>query len=200
MKIYKEGDKSKGICKSCNSLVSTTFKTATVELSSGKGTVDNILAGVCDDCDHVVSVPHQSMPKIKETISAKKKSIEARMPRHLLDVLSLASDQFELGSSDTLVPSLVRYYIGIADDKERIKEIRKLSESEFAKGKLSEGNRLSFKMNEPLYKKFEELRKKTNLTKTKLLKGLILQINEEILQKPKKKKLEEVEKVMLASG
>ncbi|MCB0421209.1 MAG: hypothetical protein KDD61_09435, partial [Bdellovibrionales bacterium] len=105
---------------------------------------------------------------------------------------------FEVGNPELLKDSLIRYYIAIADeDRQLIRNIKKFSESDFAKGS---GFRLSLKLNESLFEKFEKLREKTSLNKTEIMKGLILQINEDILQKPVKKRMNELEKVLLASA
>ncbi len=198
MKIFKVGDKSKGICEKCKALVATTFSICSVPLSSGKGKVNDILAATCDDCSHVVSIPQQSAPRIKETLNTKKHSIEVRLPRHLLDILLLASDQFEIGSPELLKDSLIRHYIGKAEsDKDLLKIIKKLSQSEFAKGA---GYRLSLKVNDAIFERFEQIIKTTSLNKTEVIKGLILLINEEVLQNPLKKRMSELEAVLLASA
>jgi RNase P subunit RPR2 len=198
MKIFKLGEKSKGVCNNCKKFVPTTFKLCTVPLSSGKGSVDDILAATCDKCDHVVSIPQQSTPRIKEALNTKKHSIEVRLPRHLLDILLLASDSFEIGNPELLKDSLIRHYIGrVESDKNLIKTIKKLSQSDFAKGA---GYRLSLKVNDAIFERFERIRKHTSLNKTQILKGLILLINEDILQHPLKKKLNEVESALLASA
>lgn len=62
----KEGDKSKAVCNDCAAMVSTTFKVRGVPFSDGSGTVENILAGICDQCDRVVSIPNQSAQNIKK--------------------------------------------------------------------------------------------------------------------------------------
>jgi hypothetical protein len=197
MKIFKEGEKSRGICQTCKKLVPTTFKVTTVPLCSGKGKVDNILAAICDQCAHLVSIPQQSTPRIREIIASRKRSIEARLPRHLLDILILAGDKLEMGSPESLKDSLIRYYIAMAEeDKTMIKNIKKFSESDFAKGT---SDRLSLKVNEAIYQIFEELKAKTRLSKTQIIKGLILQINQDILQKPTKKLIENLRKIMLVS-
>jgi hypothetical protein len=198
MKIYTEGEKSKGLCQVCKKLVPTTFKESTVALSSGKGNVEGILAAKCDHCDHVVAIPQQSAPRIKETLNSKKHSIEARVPLHLLDILILATDQFHMGAPDQLKDSLVRYYIALAgEDKGIVKNLKKFSESDFAKGA---GHRLSFKVNDEIFQRFALLIKLTKLTKTQILKGLILQINEDVLQNPIKKRMNDLEKVLVASA
>lgn len=198
MKIFKLGEKSKGVCNDCKKVVSTTFKLCTVPLSSGKGSASDILAAACDHCGHIVSIPQQSTPRIKEALNTKKHSIEVRLPRHLLDILLLASDRFEIGNPEQLKDSLIRHYIGrVESDKELIKSIKKLSQSNFAKGA---GYRLSLKVNDAIFERFERIRKSTALNKTQIVKGLILLINEDILQHPLKKRLSEVESALLASA
>ena len=199
MKIYKAGEKSRGLCQSCKKLVSTTFKATTVPLSSGKGKVSDVLAAICNSCGVVVAIPQQSAPKIRESLHVKKRSIEARLPIHLLDILLYAGDSFAMGSPETLKDSLVRYYIGLAtENKSMSKGFAKLLDSELATGKGDV--RLSLKVNEAVYKKFDELQKKTKLSKTNLIKAIVLQINLDVLQKPSKKNLGEIERVMLASA
>lgn len=198
MKIYKAGEKSKGICPKCKSLVPTTFKISSVPLSNSKGSVDDILCAICDHCDHIVAVPQQSAPRIRESLKSKKHSIEARLPRHLLDILILAGDQFKMGNPELLKDSLIRYYINLADqNKSMIKNIKKYSESDFAKGA---GYRLSLKVNKKIFDRFEHLKQMTSLSKTQVLKGLILQINQDILQRPLKKRIAELEMVLMASA
>jgi hypothetical protein len=198
MIIYKVGEKSKGVCDKCKSLVPTTFSICSVPLSNGKGVVNDILAATCDQCGFVVSIPQQSAPRVKESLKRKKHSIEVRLPRHLLDILFLASDRFDMGNPELLKDTLIRYYIGIAEsNKEMIENIKKYSHSDFAKGS---GFRLSLKVNDAIFESFEHLRKKTSLNKTQLLKGIILQINEDILQKPFKKRLNELQRVLLAAA
>lgn len=198
MKIFKVGEKSKGVCSKCKTLVATTFSINSVPISSGKGKVDDILCSICDNCGHIVTIPQQSTPRIKEFLTKKKHSIEARLPRHLLDILLVASDQFQIGNPELLKDAMIRYYIGLAEnDKTILRNIKKLSQSDFAKGS---GFRLSLKVNDIIFESFEHIRKMTSLNKTQIIKGLILQINEDILQKPLKKRFKELQKVLLVSA
>ena len=197
MKIYMEGEKSKGLCQTCKKQVPTTFRVSSVKRSSGKGRVDDILAARCDHCDHVVAIPQQSSPRIEEVLR-KKYSIEVRLPIHLRDILILACSHLQAGGGDQLKDSLVRYYIALADDNKQLSQrIKKFSDSDFAKGS---SYRLSLKISESIYKHFLNLMKQTKLSKTQLLKGLILQINEDVLQKPAKKRIHELQRIMMASA
>ncbi|MGB0833255.1 MAG: hypothetical protein ACPGR2_01915 [Psychrobium sp.] len=66
MKKLKEGDTGQAICKDCSSLSNITYRVRNVPFSDGSGIVKNILVGVCNCCDRVISVPHQSTPEIKK--------------------------------------------------------------------------------------------------------------------------------------
>ncbi len=198
MKIFKEGEKSKGPCSKCKKIRPTTFKVSSVPFSSGRGIVNDILVTVCDHCRAVVSIPQQSTPRIREALNSKKHSIEVRVPIQLLDILLLASDQFGMGHPDQLKDSLLRYYIALAESDKKISvELKNFSDSEMAAGS---GQRLSLKVNEVIYQKFAKVIERTKLSKTQVIKGLILQINEDILQKRVKKRIEELEKVMWAAA
>jgi hypothetical protein len=64
MKVVHEGDKGQGICDTCKGMVATTYRVRDVEFGDGYGTAKNVLAAVCDVCDTVVALPHQSIPLI----------------------------------------------------------------------------------------------------------------------------------------
>lgn len=199
MKIFKVGDKSKGICSKCKELVPTTFEICSAPLQSGRVHVDDVLAAKCDYCDHIVSIPQQSAPRIKEALNTKKHSIEVRLPRHLLDILFVASDKFGIGNPDSLKDSLIRYYISRAQsDKDLLKSLKMLSTSELGQGVAT--YRLSLKVNQAIFDRFEQIMKATSLNKTQLIKSLILKINDDVLQRPVEKRLNEIESVLLATG
>ena len=77
MSILKVGDKSEGICQDCKSIVSTTFKLRDVPFSDESGVARNILAGICDQCERVITIPNQSTPAIKKAFDGIK---EGRKP------------------------------------------------------------------------------------------------------------------------
>ena len=71
MKIFKAGDSQKAICEYCRSLQNATFKLRDVPFSDGSGLVKNVLVGVCDKCDQVILLPHQSTPALKKQLGVK---------------------------------------------------------------------------------------------------------------------------------
>ncbi|TMV02600.1 hypothetical protein FGK63_20445 [Ruegeria sediminis] len=66
--VFSVGDKSRAICPDCEQIVSTTLERQDVSLDDGSGTVPGILAGVCDQCGTVVSIPAQSAPVIRQVM------------------------------------------------------------------------------------------------------------------------------------
>lgn len=54
MKV-KEGDKGRAICEDCKKIVTTTYLYKDVKYYNSK--IYNILCGVCDECNEVVTIP-----------------------------------------------------------------------------------------------------------------------------------------------
>lgn len=67
MKTLQVGDKSKAVCEPCNRLRHTTFRLRDLPTSKGK-IVRDVLVAVCDQCDRVVAIPHQSIAQLNEAI------------------------------------------------------------------------------------------------------------------------------------
>jgi hypothetical protein len=68
MKILKIGDQEKAICNTCKALVSVTYQLRNVPFSDQSGLVEDVLVGVCEGCDSVIVLPHQSTPKVKQAL------------------------------------------------------------------------------------------------------------------------------------
>jgi RNase P subunit RPR2 len=75
MKILKIGDKEQAICNTCQALVGVTYQLRDVPFNDQSGVVKDILVGVCENCDTVAVLPHQSTPKVKQQL-AKQRDID----------------------------------------------------------------------------------------------------------------------------
>ena len=64
VKEVKEGDSKKVICFECG-LTDATYRLRDVDFSDKSGTVKEVLAAVCNQCDQVVAIPSQSTGQIK---------------------------------------------------------------------------------------------------------------------------------------
>jgi len=74
MNILKVGDTQRAVCHHCQAFVEVTFQLRNFPLSDESGTVKNILVGVCNCCDSVAALPHQSTPAVKSQREALEKS------------------------------------------------------------------------------------------------------------------------------
>lgn len=66
--MIEENSKGKAICYNCEDIKAITYLVRDVPFSDNSGVVEDLLVGVCDDCDSVITTPHQSTPKIKEKL------------------------------------------------------------------------------------------------------------------------------------
>ncbi|VWX32811.1 MULTISPECIES: hypothetical protein [unclassified Limnobacter] len=194
MKLFIDGEKSRAICNHCKDIVSVTFVRRDVPFSDRKGAAQDILVGVCDVCDQVVSIPAQSTPAISESRKKALKSIEVRLPAIYLDVLDLAAFTLEPESTPEFRKDLVCYYIhDLAQDPNRLERVfsaHKLSVVNFSSKKSKiPSKRLSMKVSGKLKAELQRLEVETELSTTDLLKSVVCDIQREVLEKPKSSKI-----------
>lgn len=197
MKLYKVGEKSKAICQRCGEIRPTTFMERTVSLSSGKGSVSDVLVAVCDACKDIVSIPQQSTPMIQESIKLARQPLEARVPRHLLDVMRLVS--YELGFGPGEQSALFRFFLQrVGRSKVSSLSLRKLANAEEAAG-IADA-RFSIKLNEELFELMLKLEKETKLNRTDLVKVIIVKMKHDVLDKKNKGLREDLREILLLTG
>jgi len=67
MKIWKQGDESRAICPICERRTNVVFASRRVEIEEPvPHSIDDILVGVCRECDGIALIPHQSTSRLKE--------------------------------------------------------------------------------------------------------------------------------------
>lgn len=196
--LHKIGDKSKAVCPFCHALKATTFREKTIPLESGRGKVKDVLVATCDDCDHVVSIPHQSVPRVKEAVEKVRKPVEARIPRQVADVFNLSCFEFGLSAVDSRM-ALFRYFLKrVAQSKTLSGNLEKLANSEEAKGKRSA--RFSIRLNESLQQNFESILAAEHLDTTDAVCGIIMQMKLDVLDRPKESIRKEIEELVSLVG
>ncbi len=195
MKIVKTNDQSTAVCDVCKKLVSVTYKLRDVPLSDGSDVVNDVLVGVCDACDSVCVLPHQSVPAVAETISKQVKPVESRVPAHMVDILNLAS--VAVGGSAGFAPHLLKYYLhAFARQELPAAQLIKLLDTDLAAGKAQK--RISLKGRFVL-EDIEEVKALTSLRSTsEVIRGVILKINDDLLQKKSKKPRKALESIAAA--
>ena len=196
MKILRVGDTQEAACSDCKSFVTVTFKLRTVPFSDGIGAVKNVLVGVCDRCDCVAVLPHQSTPVVKKQMDAQRKALESRVPAHMIDILNLAS--VELSGSTEFVPGLIKFYIhSLSNNDISSRDIPAYLESELAKGKSQK--RISIK-GRLVTEEVDRLKKITNIrSTTDLLKAVVLKINDDVLVKKKTGTIKQLKNIVSAT-
>jgi hypothetical protein len=180
MTLHKLGEKSRAICPFCKQLRTTTFREREVPLSSGKGVVKDLLLAVCDTCDHVVSIPQQSVPRVKEAVRSSRHALETRVPRHLLDAVGLVC--VALGQGPEAAAVLFRFYLErVSSTKRSRARLAALCTSEEAQGRA--GARFSAKLSDELYERLKLLERSTSLNQAEVVKGLMVQMKRDILDR-----------------
>lgn len=186
MKLFVQGQKGKAICEA-DGLVSTTFMYRDVPFSDGTGIVRNILVGVCDTCGDVVSIPPQSTPAIKAVRVKAVASIEAMLPSVYLEALDLACYRIDPGVTQDFRKRLLLYYVHrcITDRRgaQRLAGIMQEAGRAFRDAERSNvRRRLSLKVSPTMFSNVERLMDATKLNRTDLLKSLVVQIDEDIIE------------------
>jgi len=197
MKILKVGDTTKAACEPCQSFQAVTFELRDAPLSDGSGTVKNVLVGVCDQCHSIAVLPHQSTPAVKQQLEIQRKSVESRVPAHMIDILNLASD--ELGGGLEFVPNLMKFYIhSLSNEAISASKLSHYLASDLAKG--ASQKRISIK-GRHLEEELRRLKKLTDIqSTTSLIKGIVLKINDDILVHKKSKTIRQLQTIVAVTG
>lgn len=196
MKILKVGDNQKAACANCQSFQEMAFVLRDVPLSDESGMVDNVLVGVCDHCDHVGIMPHQSTPLVQKQLQQQKRPVESRVPAHLIDILNLASVQVS-GTID-FVPTLIKFYLYcLSNDEASAKTINEYLQTDLAKGKSQK--RISLK-GRRVTEDIEQLKQVTKIkSTTDIIKGIVLKMNDDLLVNKNQEKLTQLRSIVAAT-
>jgi hypothetical protein len=177
-KIWRAGDRSRAICEQCGA-VETRFEYRTYPLSRPRVDVPDVLVAVCTMCDRIVAVPYQSSPRLNEARREADAPLEARIPRHLEDVLAVVASHY--GRTDTEFRGvIVRYYLHALGESDALaRHIRDLATGDLARGTADE--RLSLKIQKPvLTRAWETARSAGIRSKTDMVKGAIIAAAEDL--------------------
>jgi len=197
MNILKVGDQEKAACEKCSAFVTVTYCLRDVPFSDGSGLVSKVLVGVCEQCDQVCVLPQQSTPAVKRVLEKQRKPIESRVPAHMIDILNLASA--EVGCGTEFTSYLVKYYVhAMASQKMSVKRLPEYLGSALAKGRAEK--RLSLK-GQHIAEDVAALKSMTHIESTSdLIRGVILKINDDIVQNKRQKPLNDLRGIAAAFG
>lgn len=197
MKILKVGDTKKVACEHCESFQEVTFKLRDAPFSDGTGIVKNVLVGVCNNCDSIAVLPHQSTPAVKKQLEVQRKSLESRVPAHMIDILNLVSE--ELGGGTEFVPNIMKFYIhSLSNNSISSRNIARYLKTDLAEGAAQK--RISIK-GRHLEEELLHLKEVTKIKNTTdLIKSVVLKINDDVLVNKKPKPISQLKNIMAATG
>ncbi len=196
MKIFLDGDKGKAICDRCGGIVDTTFQRRDVPFSDGSGLVRNLLVGLCDSCDAVVSIPAQSTPAIRRARKPAPDNLEANLPAVYVDLLDYAVYTIDEQASTDFRRLLLTYFVHKAALDEsapaRLKQSHQQALERFPERRGSARRRLSMKVPSRLAQEMKLLEDRTSLNTTELLKSLVYVIQDKVLARPRPSLIDEL--------
>jgi hypothetical protein len=189
MKLFLDGDCSKAFCAHCAKVVKTVFVRRDVPFSDGTGLAKNILVGACDVCDTVVSIPAQSTPAIAEARKRDMFALEASLPAIYVDLLDLASYQISPQAMADFRRPLLSYFFHKFANKSRsarqLKRAHELTLQMFPEQRGGLKRRLSLKVSRAVADDVNWLVNATELNTTELLKSMVFEIHQQVLETPK---------------
>jgi len=196
MEILKVNDTKKAACNECQSFEDVTFKLRDAPLSDGSSVVKNVLVGVCNKCDSIAILPHQSTPAVQKQLEIQRKAIESRVPAHLIDILNLVS--YELGGGVDFMPNLMKFYIhSLSNASISPHNMSKYLDSDLAQGKAQK--RISIK-GRHVMEELNALKLITNINSTTdIIRSVVLKINDDLLVNKKQKTIKQLKNIIAAT-
>ncbi len=203
-KIWRENDKSEGICPSCRRRVPTVFAYRTIELENPRLSVADVLVSVCQLCGATVSVPWQSNQRLRAARKLENERltqaarIEARVPGQLYEALRLVTAHLEV-KDEAFSTLVLRYYLSqVAHDKRFAHRVCRLAASDRSRGPASE--RISLKLSSGLRDgALRSARRCGVRDQSTLMRGVVTALWEDVFEKKAKKRLAFLEDLASAS-
>lgn len=156
--------------------------------------VKDVLVGVTEDTDEVVTIPAQSTPKIRLSRQrAKDETFSVRIPGELDDVLWGVSH--ELGANPTKFHSaLIRFYLHEAVDQPAFaRRLKRLSSSRLA-SKASR-TKLTLRSNGALLREVRRVEEREGVSRSDLVRGAVLAAKEDVFDRPAKNRIAQLKAI-----
>ncbi|HLG19633.1 MAG TPA: hypothetical protein VI895_07430 [Bdellovibrionota bacterium] len=192
MKIWKENDRSKGLCPKCKEIQPIVFRRGVFPLKETKKNVKDVLLGVCTQCDEIVSVPPQSVARIKEVRFFDRKPLEVRIPSDVKDIVLLVVDTLGATVPQSALSLLVRnYLIHMSEDRQAARQAMTLLKKANFFETAPSRDRISIKLSPELNRLRIELHDVFE-TDANLVKGVAVLSRKEVLDEPDPKRIKEL--------
>lgn len=189
MKLFQEGETSRGFCEKCSKIVQTFFVRSDMTFSDGKGVARNILVAKCAYCESVIAIPAQSTPAIREARAREVVSLEASLPAIYVDVLDLAAFKISPVANTEFRRPLLSYFFHQYAHKSRsagqLKRAYLKCLDIFPEKRGGSKRRISLKVSSVVADDLNWLLNATELSKTELIKSVVFEIHQSVLERPK---------------
>ena len=197
MKLLREGEREEGLCLACETWRSIQYEYRTVHLEESDVEVQGVLVGVCEDCGEIVSIPPQSAPRLREARAGKEHTVEARIPRHLDDVVFLIAEKL-VAPPAALRGAIVRYYLNeVCHKATTARRIERLARSELASGTRSA--RISLRVHRGLWEKAWAAAREAGLeSQADLVRGALVAAKEDLVDGRARARCRDMERVAAA--
>jgi hypothetical protein len=143
--------------------------------------VPGVLLNICDQCDNVATIPHQSSLRMLEArVPVKEEQLEARIPTHLEDVIYMIAREF-YAPVQAFRPAVLRFYLGeMTRDPALAERVRLLAESDLADAPARA--RVSLRVPAELLAAAREQARAAGIARdSDLIRGLLLAAKEDVL-------------------
>lgn len=198
MRLFQEGDTGSALCPACTERVPIRYEYRTFRLEKSDVDIENVLLGVCEQCDEPVTVPAQSTAKLKAARRKKEETVEARVPRVLEDLAYAIAA--EVGTSAAEFRNqLVRYYLlEIGEKSETARRVARLANTELAQSKKEA--RISVRVDTSVLERAMERASKEGVdSQSDLVRGLLLAGAQDVLEGRASRRRRELEKIAAVS-
>ena len=196
VKIIQEGEKGVALSPELGR-VPVVYEYRDLTLDSGT-TVRSVLVGVHEESGEVLVVPAQSTPRIKEAReAAKEKTLEARVPRELEDILALLAEHYSV-TPKKFSPAVIRFYLhSAASSPPLARRLDRLSRVRLAHGKRSA--RIRVRCEAALSEHVARMAAVfAQSNQSDLMRGAIIAAKQDVLDNRAKKRSQQLEAVAAA--
>lgn len=194
IQVLQAGDTGEAICSECEERVPIHYEYRTFHLDETDVDVENVLVGVCDQCDETVTVPAQSTPKLKAARREKDETVEARVPRPLEDLVYHVAAEVGSHGKD-FRNQLVRYYLlEVGENDATARRVKRLAETSLAQSKKDA--RISIRVQSgALSDAMQRAGEQGVQTQADLVRGMLLAGAEDVLEGRAARRRRELEKI-----
>ncbi len=200
MKVWKENDRSRGICPKCKELREIIFLRRSFYLKKSKRNVKGVLMGICATCNETVSVPPQSVARLKEARVSDRKPFEVRIPSDVKDIVFLVVDSLGATVPQSAFGQLFRnYLVHLKEDPKAVRHALTLLRKVDFFRTVPARDRISIKLSPSL----DEIRIELHSvfeSDTILVKGIVALSKDEILDHPIPKRIRELKYSILQAA